>query len=93
MPIHQDLKELPELDQEKIELIQKKLTGLIWDSLLVVIIFKIQVNLMEVFIMAMVHLVIIIITLLQKWEISLMEPQILIIMDLPQFLSSNLSPL
>jgi preprotein translocase subunit SecY len=83
------LKEQQESGQEKIELIQRKLTVLIWVSQQVAIISRIQVNLMEVFIMGMEHLGIIIIIILQKWAISLMELRIQIIMDLLLYLSSN----
>lgn len=83
------LKELQGFGLEKIELILRKLMELIWDSLQVVIIFRILVNLIVAFIMDMEHLVIITIIWLQKWEISLMEPQIQIIMDLPLFLNNN----
>lgn len=83
------LKELQGFGLEKTELILRKPMELIWDSLQVVIIFRILVNLIVAFIMGMEHLVIITIIWLQKWEISLMEPQIQIIMALPLFLNNN----
>ena len=81
----------PELDLEKIELTLKRLMGLIWLSLLVVIIFKILVNLTVESIMGMELLDIITIITLLKLETLSMERLIQIIMGLHLHLNRDLS--
>ena len=81
----------PELDLVKIELTLKRLMGLIWVSLLVVIIFKILVNLTVEFIMDMELLDIITIITLLKLETLSTERLIQIIMGLHLHLNQDLS--
>lgn len=88
-----DLKELRESDLGKTELIRKKLMEQILANLLVVIIYRIQVNLMEASIMVMEHLVIITTTILLKWGISLTELRIQTIMDRLPFPNSKINHL